>query len=165
MDTTPPQPGQLYERGLEHLRADRPSEAAEDLRLAVRLERESGVPRPRMRFLSYYGLALALGEGVTPEAVRCCEVAVEKDRFDAILKVNLARVYRMSGRVGKALQVLDRGRRIHPDEPKMVSLMSRWDRRKAPLFSSLSRDHAINRIWGKLRRNGSGKHVSIDAAG
>lgn len=59
------------------------------------------------------------------------------------------------GRMFKALQTLDRGSHVHPDNASMRSLMSAWERRRAPLIATLGRDHSINRLWGRLRRGKS----------
>ena len=151
MESIASEPSRLFKDAMTYLHDGHPALAADLLQVAVKLERESGAPRPRMRFLSFYGLTLAMSKGVSAEAVRCCEVAVQKDRTDATLKVNLARVYRMSGRLNKALQTLDRGSHDHPDDTSMSSLMLAWERRRVPLIASLGRNHSINRLWGRLR--------------
>src|SRR5262249_56470453 len=57
-----------FRQGLVALVDEDPKTAAERFRAAIQIERQRHVRRPQMRYLSYYGLSLALAHGPTQEA-------------------------------------------------------------------------------------------------
>lgn len=118
---------------------------------AIAFDRERGRARPRPRFVSFYGLALALAGKNRREAVQACELALARDSFDPKLHLNLARVHLLLQRTTRALAVLERGLRIHPGNVALSNLLRRADRRNRPAFPTLGRDHLFNRSLGRMR--------------
>jgi len=147
-----------FRKGMAALNARDATRAVTFFEEAICTERLSGAIRPRARFLSYYGLARALANGATREAVQACELAVARDSFDPTLHLNLARVYLLAHRTTRALEILERARRLHPGDRALESLLARVDRRAAPTLTGLDRDHPLNRFLGRVRgsfrRNG-----------
>ena len=102
-----------------------PAAAACHFQAAILIERQHGVSRPQMRYLSYYGLALAQSRGATPEAIQACETAARRDFFSPDLLLNLGRVYLLAGKTTKALATLERGVTIAPNHKTMRSKLEK----------------------------------------
>jgi len=138
-------------RGVAALNAGDAEEAARWFERAITVDRQRGMKRPRPRFVSFYGLALALAGKSRREAVQACELALARDSFDPKLHLNLARVFLLFQRTTRALEVLERGLKLHPGNVALSNLLRRADRRQPPTFPSLSRDHLLNRSLGRMR--------------
>ena len=109
------------------------------------LERE--VPA---RLLSYYGLALALGEGRFHEAVTYCTSAVKKEWDRSEFYVNLARVFCRSDRRSNAVDVLTKGLKMIPRDPEILSELGKLGMRRKPVFRFLERGNILNRYVGLM---------------
>lgn len=118
---------------------------------AILIERQHGVTRPQMRYLSYYGLSLANSRGATPEAIQACETAARRDFFNPDLILNLGRVYALANKTTKALAALERGLAMAPSHKTMRAELAKLDRRGPPPLSIVSRNHPINKMLGRLR--------------
>src|SRR5262245_51468779 len=68
-----------FRQGLAALVDGDPNVAAEHFRTAIQIERQRHVRRPQMRYLSYFGLSLALAHGPTQESILACETAARRD--------------------------------------------------------------------------------------
>lgn len=141
----------LFRRGLAALNAERPGEALGHFRAAMLLEREHHVQRADSRYLSYYGLSLALAERPSPEAIRACETAVRLEPINPDMHLNLGRVYLLARKMTKALAVFEKGLSIAPAHPALQVQLQLADRRKRRALTFLSRTHALNRWLGRLR--------------
>jgi tetratricopeptide (TPR) repeat protein len=104
-----------------------------------------------MRYLSYYGLAMAQSRGATPEAVQACEAAARRDFYSPELLLNLGRVYLLAGKTTKALATFERGIAIAPNHKAMRAELDKVDRRQIRPIGLVPRDHPINKLLGKLR--------------
>jgi tetratricopeptide (TPR) repeat protein len=144
-------PEDHFRDGLSALGTGRPAEAADHFQHAISTEKNLGAVRPQMRYVSFYGLSMALSKRSLHAAVDLCERAAARDTFDAVLMLNLGRVYVLTGRRIKALATFERGLHIDPSNRRIKSALSRLDRRRAPAWPSLGRDHAVNRSLGRLR--------------
>jgi tetratricopeptide (TPR) repeat protein len=142
---------EYYRRGIASLRLGDGPRAAQYFKQAMQADRLRGNMRPRGRFLSYYGLACAVSGPAKRESIQACELALAWDSFDPRLHLNLARVLLLARRHTRALEVLERGLRLHPGDRLMITLRANVDRRKVPVISSLDRDHAVNRFLGRAR--------------
>ena len=118
---------------------------------AILIERQHGVTRPQMRYLSYYGLSLAHSRGATPEAIQACETAARRDFFNPDLILNLGRVYALANKTTKALAAFERGLAMAPGHKVMRAELAKLDRRQAPPLSIVSRNHPLNKMLGRLR--------------
>ena len=77
-----------HRNGLMALVDGRFAEAAECFRTAMELERNtSDAGKCTARSLSYYGVAMALSDRPTPDAIRACEMAARADRWDPDLRL------------------------------------------------------------------------------
>lgn len=140
-----------FRKGLVAMVEGDPAAAACHFQAAILIERQHGVTRPQMRYLSYYGLALAQSRGATPEAIQACETAARRDFFSPDLLLNLGRVYLLAGKTTKALATLERGVTIAPNHKTMRAEFDKIDRRTDPPLSIVPRNHPINKFLGKLR--------------
>lgn len=141
---------ELYREGLATLVLRRPAEALWCFRSALKLYRSAGA-LPSWRCLSYFGLSLALAEGGGTEAIRACESALRSDRYDAELHLNLAKVYLLVGRHAKAIQTLQRGLEVEPENEGVAAALREADRRSRPVLPLLPRSHPLNVYLGKRR--------------
>lgn len=141
----------LFRKGLAALSEGDALEAQALFHAAIQAERRRGIRRPQMRYLSFYGLSLALAKGATSEAVRACEVAARSEQATADLFLNLAKVYQMAGKLTRALDACERGLLMDPSHPALRALLSRLDRRRRPPLPFLRRSNALNRWLGKVR--------------
>jgi tetratricopeptide (TPR) repeat protein len=96
---------------------------------AIQAEQDRAATRPQMRYLSYWGLALALSGRALPEAVRACEVAAWTDSFNPDLELNLGKVYLLVGRKGKARAAFERGLELSPGHAGLRNELRRLEDR------------------------------------
>ena len=82
--------------------------------VAAELERQHGAPRPQARYLSWYGLALALEGGRLREGVEFCRQAVPLEFYNPELYLNLGRVLIVAGRKREAYDALRKGIALQP---------------------------------------------------
>lgn len=142
-----------FRKGLERLTKGEPVEATALFESAIRIERDRGTARPQMRYLSFYGLSAAMAQRATPETIQACEMAAEKDFFDAQLHLNLGRVYLIAGKTSKALAALERGLQVAPGNKALRSEFARANRRGRLPIPWLRRGHFLNCWLGKLRHS------------
>ncbi len=110
-------------------------------------DRSSEVPA---KLLSFYGLALALGEGRINEAVAYCTQAIKKEFFQPEFYVNLARVYLKGNRRSMAVNVLYKGLRIDGRHPGILRELRKLGIRRKPVLGFLQRGHLVNKYLGLL---------------
>jgi hypothetical protein len=105
-----------------------------------------------MRCLSYYGLSLALAEGISHEAIEVCELAVAQDDGDPDLFANLGWIYLLAHRRAHALAVLGRGLQLDPGNRRLRALIQRAEQRSQPMLPRWPRSHVLHRSLGRLHR-------------
>jgi tetratricopeptide (TPR) repeat protein len=140
-----------FRKGLVALVEGDPGAAATHFQSAIIIERQHGVTRPQMRYLSYYGLSLAQSRSANSEAIQACETASRRDFFNPDLLLNLGRVYMIAGKTTKALAAFERGIAIAPSHKALRAELGKFERRQAPPLSMVSRSHPLNKFLGKLR--------------
>ena len=139
-----------YRKGMAALSDGDPIHAVAFFESAMRLERERGVARPQMRYVSYYGLSLALSDRPTRGAIEACKMAAEKDFYNTELQLNLGKVYLLAGKVTKAMDVLHRALRMAPGHKELRATLASADRRRRPPIRWLSRNHPVNQLLGRM---------------
>ena len=108
---------------------------------------------PDLRYLSYYGLSLARAGMSTTEAISICRQAVSRHKKHPVLWLNLGRVYVVAGKTQRALEALDRGARLAPENRVLANELAQLERRSIPVLRRLPRSHPVNIALGKLRRS------------
>ncbi len=141
----------LFRKGLAALSEGDSAEAVALFHAAIQYERRRGIGRPQMRYLSFYGLSLALSRGATAEAVRACEVAARSVQSTADLYLNLVKVYLLAGKVTRALEACEHGLRMDPRHRGLRAELEKADRRQIRALPFLKRAHPVNRWLGRLR--------------
>ena len=138
----------LFKKGLVALVEGDPGRATSHFEWAMHIERDRGVERPQMRYLSYYGLGLALSRKPSSDAVRTCETAARVDFFNPDFHFNLGKVYLIAGKTTKALAAFERGLRLAPSHAGLRIEMDKVERRSRPAIPWLGRNHVLNkRLW------------------
>ena len=138
-------------KGLAALSQGNPRQANTLFKAAMKIERDRLVTRPQMRYLSYYGLSLAMAKRPTRKAIKACETAAFEDFHDPNLLLNLGKVYMMAGKKTLALTIFEQGLLMAPDHRALTAELAGVDRRSSPTFSWLSRSHPLNHWTGRLR--------------
>ena len=139
-----------FREGLVALVEARHIDAASFFDTAMKEERARG-GKPKMRYLSYYGLSVALGQGPTREALQACEMAARRDFFNPDLLLNLGKVYLLASRRSRALETFARGLKLDPTHKGLLATMHRTDRRREAPVRWLQRTHPLNYWLGKMR--------------
>jgi len=140
-----------FQDGLEALNARKYREAAACFQAAMNHEADGPIKLIRLKYGSYFGLALTLSEGRSVEGQKLCEQAVRREFLDPDLYCNLGIVSLRNRNKKLAFQAFEKGLAIKPNHPRIKEQLSQYERRRGPVFPSLSRDHFLNRTFGKLR--------------
>src|SRR6266436_6285311 len=95
MAETVPQTGSddNFRKGLAALERKTYLEASAFFQSAIDQERQEGTKNPRMKFVSYLGLALTLANSRSEEGLKLCEQAVRREFFDPDVFCNLGIAY------------------------------------------------------------------------
>lgn len=101
--------------------------------------------------LSFYGLCLALHRGRIKEAAEFCWLGVEKDRYNADVYYNMARVWLAGRSRRKAVEALEKGLALDGRHPGLLRLRAEMGSRKTPVLPFLHRDNPLNVSLGKMR--------------
>jgi tetratricopeptide (TPR) repeat protein len=117
---------------------------------SMQLGKVSGTPPP-MKYLSYYGLCLAMTSQRINEARRICEQAIEVEFYNPDLYLNLGRVYLKEGERGQAFGAFVRGLQLNPRHAALVRELRRLGIRRRPVLGFLRRNNPLNRMLGLLR--------------
>ena len=139
----------LYKDGLTALSKNANPEAAACFRRALELESELGAPSPRT--LSYFGVSLARAGISFDVAIDAAKRAAYRSEKDPLLYLNLGRVYQAAGKRICAIKAFEKGLKICPTSGVLRRELDRLDRRGLPVIRGLSRDHAVNRMLGRVR--------------
>lgn len=115
---------------------------------------------------SYLAYCMAKERGQFREAIRLCEAALKVEPHNPAHHLNLGRVYLLTKQKTKALAAFRKGLSSDAVKDGSVAAQSADGRakqqalilaelrglgiRKRPPFASLPRDHALNRITGKV---------------
>ena len=141
-----------FRDGLAAIMAGQPEEASTLFEKAMRAEKRHKVTKPQMRYLSYFGLSVALSRGGRcRDALRACETAVHNESYNADLLFNLGKVYVMAGRTSKAMTVFVKGLKLDPNHKGIRAAMKSTERRKRRPIGWLQRDHPVNAFLGRMR--------------
>ena len=140
-----------FDKGMDALQENRWKEAMAFFEAAVALERKFGQGHPQARYLSYFGLCLAISKKQFKEAIRLCKAASEIERFNPDLQWNLGRVHLTAGNRRQAFGALIRGLRQEPQHAGLRREVRRMGIRKRPVVPFLDRQNPINVALGRRR--------------
>lgn len=138
------EPEELYKAGIFLLKRDKTREALVAFRHAL------AIRGAEPKYMSFYGLSLALVEGKLREALGLCEKAVGKEFYRPELYLNLGRVYLMAGNRKKAHMALRKGLALDRENMEIRSELERMGVRRPPVFPFLDRRNPANKVAGKV---------------
>ncbi len=99
---------------------------------------------------SYYGLCVAMVRRKYSQAVDYCNVSLKSNFLDPDHRYNLALVYLERDDRRKAVETLNAGLRIEPQNTMINVILDRIGRRRPPAIAFLSRDNPINIFFGRM---------------
>ncbi len=140
-----------FRRGLEAVQRRAFLEALAYFEAALKLAKRQGSEAVPMKYLSYYGLCVAVCSSRLDEARRICEAAEREEFYNPDLHWNLGRVYLRAGNRLKAFGSFVRGLQLNPRHAGLVGEIRRLGIRKRPVVRFFPRGHAVNRLLGRLR--------------
>jgi len=152
MANTPLPPSEVaWRNGMVTLERRSYKESISLFQQAIDLERQEGAKNPKMKYLSYLGLALTLSQGKSEEGQRLCEQAVKREFFDPDLYCNLGIVYLRNRLKAQAFEAFQKGLNLKAGHSRILEELEKYDRRGEPVLSFLPRGHYVNRLLGRLR--------------
>jgi tetratricopeptide (TPR) repeat protein len=101
--------------------------------------------------LSYFGLCLALITRKFKPAIDLCKRALELQFYSGDHHANLAQVYLAAGNRKKALEAVEAGLRIHPEDDYLIAVRRSLGVRARPAVPFLGRSNPINVSLGQAR--------------
>jgi tetratricopeptide (TPR) repeat protein len=152
MANTPLPPSEVaWRNGMVTLERRSYKESISLFQQAIDLERQEGAKNPKMKYMSYLGLALTLLQGKSEEGQRLCEQAVKREFFDPDLYCNLGIVYLRNRLKAQAFEAFQKGLNLKAGHARILEELEKYDRRGEPVLSFLPRGHYVNRLLGRLR--------------
>jgi tetratricopeptide (TPR) repeat protein len=142
---------QSFDRGKEALDNGHWKEGLAYFEAAVAIERKARVMPPQARYLSYYGLCLAIASRQFHTGVRLCREAVAMERYNPDMEWNLGRVLLAGRRRKEAYSAFIRGLRQQPSHAGIRREIHRMGFRRRPVLPFLSRRNPINVFLGRRR--------------
>lgn len=139
-----------FQRGLTLMKEGNYQEASGYFREAIRRDRSQDLFEKEAKYLSYYGLCLALGEGKVAEGLNFCKKAIEEDVFQPYFYLHLGKVYLKKGSKRKAIKAFRQGLEFDKGNEQIKSELEQLGARKMPFFPFLSRNHPLNKYIGIL---------------
>jgi tetratricopeptide (TPR) repeat protein len=133
-----------FKHGVALLKNGHAKLAMERLRRAVESDRQNPL------YLSFLGLSIARAERKWDQASELCEIAVQLEREQVQLYLNLAEVYASAGRRAKALDTLDAALELFGEDDRLRRARGGVERRRSSVLPFLRREHMLNRKLGKL---------------
>ncbi len=143
-----------YVKGLRALSEGRGKEAMALFEAAIRIAWRGRGSRPQARYLSYYGLCLALVRNESREGLRICREAVTLESYNPDIRCNLGRVLLSVGRRAEAYKCFVRGLSLGSDHPTIRSALRSMGIRSRSALPFLPRSNPLNAFLGRLRAGG-----------
>ena len=140
-----------FQRGMTALSNGQPREAMAYFEAALEIEAKFQVAQHQPRYLSFYGLCMALSGERLYEAIKLCRGALKLEEFNTAFHLNLSRVLLMGDRRREAHAVLIAGLSLHPDHQQMIRLIRGMGMRKRPPLPFLARNNPFNIMLGRIR--------------
>ena len=123
------------------------------LRVETDVEEPAARKQARGRMFSYYGLALAMtSQARVSEGARFCEIAIQKEPYQAEHYLLLARIWQAGRNRLKTVQAVDRGLKEVPNSQILLELRGEIGWREKNAVGFLPRNHPVNVSLGKLLR-------------
>lgn len=106
---------------------------------------------------SYLGVCIAMERKDFPSGELRCLTSIDHDKGNPVHYLNLGKVYLAAGNKSKALETLRKGMAQGGNE-KILALLFQLGTRTPPFFSSLRRNHPLNKFFGILLHKRAIRH-------
>jgi uncharacterized protein HemY len=106
---------------------------------------------------SFLGYGVARYQAKQREGLKLCEHAIKVQYYEADNHWNLARVHVLASSRKAAVAAVERGLKLDPDHPGLLTLQKEIGTRRRPVLRFLDRDHPVNVFLGRMRHNMTGK--------
>jgi tetratricopeptide (TPR) repeat protein len=103
------------------------------------------------RGLSYFGLCVAMIQKKYKAAMDLCKRALELEFYNSEHYVNFMKVYVIAGNRKKALETIEAGLKLHPDDESLLQARRTLGVRARPAVPFLGRSNPINVSLGQAR--------------
>ena len=103
------------------------------------------------RGLSYFALCVALVQKKYKAAIDLCKRALELEFYNSEHHINLMKVYVAAGNRKKALETIESGLKLHPDDESLLHARRSLGLRARPAVPFLDRANPINVSLGQAR--------------
>jgi tetratricopeptide (TPR) repeat protein len=140
-----------YDRGVSALQEGRRREAMALFEAAIEIARRQSHARPQPRYLSFYGLCLALERNEIGEALRYCREAVTLEGYNPDIRCNLGRVLLRAGRRREAYRAFRQSLKLESSHEATLRALKFMGIRRQPIVPFLARANPINVFLGRLR--------------
>lgn len=104
-----------------------------------------------VRGLSYFGLCIALVQKKYKAAIDLCKRALELEFYNSDHYINLMKVYVAAGNRKKALETVEAGLKLHPEDASLLHARRTLGVRSRPAVPFLDRANPINVSLGRAR--------------
>lgn len=123
------------------------------IKIETDVEEPAARAQARGRMFSHYGLALAMSDrSRVQEGARFCEIAIQKEPYQAEHYVLLARIWKAGSNRLKTVQAVDRGLKEVPNSQALLEMRGEIGWREKNAVSFLPREHPVNVTLGKMLR-------------
>ena len=135
----------------------------EDGRAVLRTVDSKILKRPPLppELLSYYGLCIALAEGRIQKGILLCKMALEMDKYQSELYLNLGKIYLKDNEKAKALRTFRKGLDFAGENEGIAQELIGLGARRKPPIPFLPRRNFLNKYIGlflhRLRTRGAPK--------
>jgi tetratricopeptide (TPR) repeat protein len=146
-----PSAEESFARGRLALANGKRREALALFEASIEIERRRSQARPQPRYLSYYGLCLAIERGEVREALRYCREAVTLEGYNPDIRCNLGQVLLRAGRRKEAYRSFVRGLKADAQHRPSVDAIKTMGIRRKPFFAFLHRQNPLNVLLGRIR--------------
>jgi Tfp pilus assembly protein PilF len=143
---------ECFKEGKRRLDAGDARQALSHFKAAVDIDQmESETGTGQARYLSYYGLCLALTQRRYSEALHYCRMATSREGYRSVTWWNLGRVHLAFGKRKAAYDAWVQGLCVQPGHRGIRQDLERMGTRRPPVLSFVSRAHPLNMLLGRLR--------------
>ncbi len=133
----------------------------EDGRAVLRTLDSKVLKRPPLppELLSYYGLCIALADNRMQKGTLLCKMALEMDKFQSELYLNLGKIYLIDNKKSKAVKTFQRGLDLAGKNNEIAQELIKLGGRRKPPIPFLPRSNFLNKYIGlflhRLRTRGA----------
>ena len=137
----------------------------EDGRAVLRMLDSKVITQPPLppELLSYYGLCIALADNRVRKGTLLCKMALEMDKFQPELYLNLGLIYLNDNQKSKATKTFRKGLDYAGKNDEITEQLIKLGARRKPPIPFLHRNNFINKHLGvflhRLRTRGAPRHI------